>query len=103
MAEQAIALADHDAIDYAQLVADCRLVVDTRNATRPHRAGRDNVVAVLGYLGSGDSTAGLLPPKTLPSMSNWKVNTPPVSVTVAVTAPMLANVVLVHVPVHVPV
>ncbi len=43
--DAALICTDHDAIDYAELVAHCRLVVDTRDATRPHRAGRDNVVA----------------------------------------------------------
>ncbi len=43
--DAALICTDHDAIDYAALVADCRLVVDTRDATRAHRAGRDNVVA----------------------------------------------------------
>jgi UDP-N-acetyl-D-glucosamine dehydrogenase len=43
--DAALICTDHDAVDYAQLVAHCRLVVDTRDATRAHRAGRDNVVA----------------------------------------------------------
>ena len=43
--DAALICTDHDAVDYAELVAHCRLVVDTRDATRAHRAGRDNVVA----------------------------------------------------------
>lgn len=35
---------DHDEVDYAALVRDCRLVVDSRNATRHVTVGRDKIV-----------------------------------------------------------
>lgn len=39
----ALIVTDHDAVDYALVVEHAPLVVDTRNATRDVRAGRDNV------------------------------------------------------------
>jgi UDP-N-acetyl-D-glucosamine dehydrogenase len=35
---------DHDAIDYGQVAKHARLVIDTRNATKSVRSGRNNVV-----------------------------------------------------------
>jgi len=35
---------DHDSIDYAAVARNARLVVDTRNATRNVKAGRDKIV-----------------------------------------------------------
>lgn len=37
-------LTDHDSIDYAQVAAGARLVVDTRNATRKVTRGRERIV-----------------------------------------------------------
>ena len=42
--DAALICTDHDDVDYAALVENCRLVVDTRNATGPWREGRSNVV-----------------------------------------------------------
>lgn len=42
--DAALICTDHDAVDYAALVAACRLVVDTRNATRDVRDGREKIV-----------------------------------------------------------
>ncbi len=42
--DAALICTDHDDVDYAALVENCRLVVDTRNATHPWREGRSNVV-----------------------------------------------------------
>ncbi|MGQ0675765.1 MAG: nucleotide sugar dehydrogenase, partial [Rhodospirillales bacterium] len=35
---------DHDAVDYAAVVRHARLVIDTRNATRDVKSGRDKIV-----------------------------------------------------------
>ncbi len=43
--DAALICTDNDAVDYAGLVEHCRLVVDTRDATRACRQGRDNVVS----------------------------------------------------------
>ncbi|AKU90670.1 nucleotide sugar dehydrogenase [Vulgatibacter incomptus] len=43
-ADAVIVLTDHGCIDYAKVVADARLVIDTRNATRAVVQGRDKVV-----------------------------------------------------------
>ncbi len=40
----ALICTDHDGVDYAALVASCRLVVDTRNATRDVTGGRDIII-----------------------------------------------------------
>jgi len=42
--DAALIVTDHDAIDYAGLVKSVDLVVDTRNATRNVREGRDRIV-----------------------------------------------------------
>lgn len=42
--DAALIVTDHDAVDYAALVAHSRLVVDTRNATRLVRDGRERIV-----------------------------------------------------------
>jgi len=42
-ADVVVIATDHDAIDYAQLVRDAKLVVDTRNATRSVSFGRDKI------------------------------------------------------------
>jgi len=42
--EAALIVTDHDAVDYAALVAGVPLVVDTRNATRHVDAGRERIV-----------------------------------------------------------
>ena len=42
--EAALIVTDHDGVDYAALVAGVPLVVDTRNATRHVRAGRERIV-----------------------------------------------------------
>ena len=42
--DAALICTDHDDVDYAAVVENCRLVVDTRNATHPWREGRSNVV-----------------------------------------------------------
>jgi UDP-N-acetyl-D-glucosamine dehydrogenase len=39
-----IVLTDHTAIDYANVVRQARLVIDTRNATRAVHEGREKVV-----------------------------------------------------------
>jgi UDP-N-acetyl-D-glucosamine dehydrogenase len=42
--QAALIVTDHDGVDYAALVAGVPLVVDTRNATRHVRAGRERIV-----------------------------------------------------------
>lgn len=42
--DAAVICTDHDDVDYAGLVAACPLVVDSRNATRHVRDGRDKIV-----------------------------------------------------------
>ena len=42
--DAALICTDHDAVDYAAVVKHARLVVDTRNATRAVKAGRDKIV-----------------------------------------------------------
>jgi UDP-N-acetyl-D-glucosamine dehydrogenase len=42
-ADAVIILTDHDCLDYARIVRDARLVIDTRNATRKVTFGRDKV------------------------------------------------------------
>jgi UDP-N-acetyl-D-glucosamine dehydrogenase len=42
-ADAVVIVTDHDAVDYAKVVADARLVVDTRNATRNVLTGRDKI------------------------------------------------------------
>jgi len=42
--DAALICTDHDGVDYAALVEALPLVVDTRNATRDLRGGRDNIV-----------------------------------------------------------
>jgi UDP-N-acetyl-D-glucosamine dehydrogenase len=42
--EAVLVVTDHDDIDYQQVVAAARLVVDTRNATRDVTAGREKIV-----------------------------------------------------------
>jgi UDP-N-acetyl-D-glucosamine dehydrogenase len=43
-ANAVIILTDHTTVDYGRIVESARLVIDTRNATRYVREGRDNVV-----------------------------------------------------------
>jgi UDP-N-acetyl-D-glucosamine dehydrogenase len=43
-ADVVLVATDHTAIDYARVVERSRLVVDTRNATRHVRVGRDKIV-----------------------------------------------------------
>lgn len=42
--EAALICTDHDGVDYAALVENCRLVVDTRNAAREVTGNRDRIV-----------------------------------------------------------
>jgi UDP-N-acetyl-D-glucosamine dehydrogenase len=42
-ADAVVIVTDHDAVDYAKVVADARLVVDTRNATRSVLTGREKI------------------------------------------------------------
>jgi UDP-N-acetyl-D-glucosamine dehydrogenase len=42
--DAALIVTDHDAVDYAELVAHSRLVIDTRNATRAVIEGREKIV-----------------------------------------------------------
>ena len=42
--DAALIATDHGAVDYGALVAGSRLVVDTRNATREVRGGREKIV-----------------------------------------------------------
>jgi UDP-N-acetyl-D-glucosamine dehydrogenase len=42
--DAALICTDHDDVDYAELVRACRLVVDSRNATRQVRDGREKIV-----------------------------------------------------------
>ena len=42
--DAALIVTDHDDVDYLGLVRECRLVVDTRNATRHVTEGRDKIV-----------------------------------------------------------
>jgi UDP-N-acetyl-D-glucosamine dehydrogenase len=43
-ADAVVVLTDHTTVDYARLLDHAKLVIDTRNATRYTREGRDNVV-----------------------------------------------------------
>lgn len=42
--DAAVIVTDHDAVDYDALVANSKLVIDTRNATKHVRAGREKIV-----------------------------------------------------------
>jgi UDP-N-acetyl-D-glucosamine dehydrogenase len=42
-ADVVVIATDHDSIDYAKLVRDAKLVVDTRNATKKVTFGRDKI------------------------------------------------------------
>mgnify|MGYP001272749483 CR=1 FL=1 len=43
-ADAALILTDHDAVDYQRVASRARLVIDTRNATKDVKDGREKIV-----------------------------------------------------------